>query len=562
MTSQSEARATKNSPTQSEEHLSALLQALPALIVTTTPAGEIEEISASYREYTGLTLEEARDWSLHEMIHPDDLEQAMQVWSRAIASGQPMQNEMRLRRHDGVYRWHLVQGKPLMADDGGIARWVTVSLDIEERKRAEIHQAYLAETTARLVSPLGSVGMLQEIARLAVPDLADICAIGLFDGSTRTVRVETAGMDEREAPHVAAIHLRAWRVAAGNELTMGDQISAGLPSFVPDFSVEHIYACAPNDDEIAAALEIRPRSVICVPLTARGETIGMGTFATTRSMREYSLHDLTLLTEVAGRLSIAIENLRLYEELRSTADELRRANNAKDEFLGLVSHELRSPLTTVHGNAELLLRSFDAISPEDRTLALRDIASESNRLGRIVENLLVLARLDQGKSLESEPVIVARVFEHVIARHRRSNPGRDYEIVEHGAPTIVSFVELYLEQVIENFIANAEKYSPVAAPIVIEIQRGDDRVTVSVLDRGPGIKAEDMDHLFEPFYRSEATSGQAAGLGIGLSVCKRLVEAQGGTIWARPRPGGGSEFGFSLPSIEDGEHAARVDPSS
>ena len=160
-----------------------LLGRIDGLLSAQEIAGDFEDISESYREYTGLTLDEAKNWADHAVIHPDDMESAMRVWTPALETGEPMQNEMRLRRHDGTYRWYLVQGVPVRDESGAIARWVTVAIDIDDRKRAEVHERYLAETTAKLVSPLDSTEMLAEIARLAVPNLADICAIGLFDQS-------------------------------------------------------------------------------------------------------------------------------------------------------------------------------------------------------------------------------------------------------------------------------------------------------------------------------------------------------------------------------------------
>ena len=124
-----------------------LLGAIPALIAITTPEGEIDEITQSYHDYTGLTAEEARDWRTHQVIHPDDFERAMAVWGVALGSVEPMQNEMRLRRYDGIYRWHLVQGTPVRDAHGGVRCWLTVSVDIEDRKRAELHARYLAEAT-------------------------------------------------------------------------------------------------------------------------------------------------------------------------------------------------------------------------------------------------------------------------------------------------------------------------------------------------------------------------------------------------------------------------------
>src|SRR6185295_16843043 len=138
----------------------------------------------------------------------------------------------------------------------------------------------------------------------------------------------------------------------------------GSDVFVSDFAASWIKSCAPDDTQRDAALDLGAKSIACVPLLARGEAIGMATFATTRSGRRYEERDHVLLQEVAARLSIALENLRLYQELRDKADALHRANAAKDEFLGLVSHELRTPLTAIKGNADILLRGFERIDKE------------------------------------------------------------------------------------------------------------------------------------------------------------------------------------------------------
>jgi signal transduction histidine kinase len=115
----------------------------------------------------------------------------------------------------------------------------------------------------------------------------------------------------------------------------------------------------------------------------------------------------------------------------------------------------------------------------------------------------------------------------------------------------VLFRSGYLELVIDNLLANAEKYSPSDAPITVQLQRTDEEVRVRILDLGAGIDPSDVDRLFEPFFRSQATSQRASGMGIGLAVCKRIIESQGGRVWARPRADAGSEFGFCVPVIED-----------
>lgn len=538
---------------ESEGRLRSVTDALPALVATTSVEGEIIDIDESYRQYTGLTLAQAQDWRNYQVIHPDDFEQAMVLWAEALASGEPLQNEMRLRRNDGTYRWHLMQAKPIRNRDGAIGRWVTVSVDIEDRKRAEARERYLAAITNSLVSPLESGDLLAEIARQAVPTLADVCTIGLFDETNQTVRVETATISEAERPFVEAIHLRAWRLHLDPARTIGEEITAGRPVCVPDATEAWARSCAPRDDQVEAALSLAPRSLMCLPLLARGETIGIVTFATTVSKRPYVQADFDLFVEVASRLSIALDNRQLYESLQVAADDLRHANAAKDEFLGLVSHELKTPITMILGNAEVLERRLDELDSASRSAALLDIHGEATRLHRIIENLLVLARLEQGVFVDREPMLVRRVVDAVVKDHRRSFPTRRFTFTWLMPSTPVLGSEQYLEQILRNLLSNAEKYSPAAAPIEIVGSRNTNELIVRVLDRGPGVSDDEVDQIFTPFYRSPATATLAHGVGIGLTVCRRLIEAQGGRIWAARRSDGGSEFGFSLPLAGDDE---------
>jgi PAS domain S-box-containing protein len=237
------------------------------------------------------------------------------------------------------------------------------------------------------------------------------------------------------------------------------------------------------------------------------------------------------------------------DELRRTQDQLYAANAAKDEFLSLVSHELKTPITTIIGNAEILHRRGSDLDERQRNDAVGDIRQGSERLNRIIENLLILARLDRGQVLEVEPLRVPRLVERVAERHERRFPGRP--IVrrwgEREERALVTAVESYVEQVADNLLSNAEKYSPPGAPIEVAIEREDATLTVRVLDQGVGITDEEAERLFTPFFRSPRVAQQTSGVGIGLAVCKRLVEVQGGRIWVQRRPGVGSEFGFSLP---------------
>ncbi len=248
------------------------------------------------------------------------------------------------------------------------------------------------------------------------------------------------------------------------------------------------------------------------------------------------------------------ERRQAEEALRATAEALRASNAVKDEFLGLVSHELRTPVTTMFGNARLLLERGDRLARHETQSMVADIAHDAERLLNIVENLLLLTRLDSGPHVDLEPQVLAGVVRTSIGSFRRRHPERGITLRCERRDLIVDADRTYLELVIENLLSNAHKYSPPGVDVEVVIALIGNEPGVAVLDRGIGITEAERARLFSPFYRSEPAKTRANGLGIGLALCKRIVEIQGGRIWAQPRVDGGSEFGFTLsPTRDPGE---------
>jgi signal transduction histidine kinase len=233
---------------------------------------------------------------------------------------------------------------------------------------------------------------------------------------------------------------------------------------------------------------------------------------------------------------------------QATAENLRQAVAIKDEFLGLVSHELRTPVTTIYGNARLLTgRLAASMSQEQRDEAITDIAEEAARLQRIIENLLVLAKFDSAQGVEMQTLHVGDKLAEVVGNFSARHPRRRVVTsVDEGLPS-AACNPVHLELVLTNLLSNADKYSPPEEPIEVIADFTGHSLRLRVLDRGDGITSEEAEKLFTPFYRADRTRRMAPGMGIGLAVCKRLVEAHGCSIWARPRESGGSEFGFTLP---------------
>jgi PAS domain S-box-containing protein len=251
-----------------------------------------------------------------------------------------------------------------------------------------------------------------------------------------------------------------------------------------------------------------------------------------------------------GRIIGASKVARDISERRQAERMVADALAVKDEFIGLVSHELRTPVTTIAGNAAILARRDNGLDEEARRQAIEDVRNEADRLNSIIENLLMLARLDRG-GIEPEPVALSHVLRRA-ARDQQAVNGRAIRIGidEGGESVIVAGDQGLLGHVIGNYLSNAEKYSPPDSPIDVIMDRIDGAARVRVLDRGIGIDASEAERLFESFYRSKNV-GRVGGVGVGLSVCRRLIRAIDGECWARAREGGGSEFGFSVPLYEE-----------
>ncbi|HLY14452.1 MAG TPA: ATP-binding protein [Candidatus Limnocylindrales bacterium] len=260
---------------------------------------------------------------------------------------------------------------------------------------------------------------------------------------------------------------------------------------------------------------------------------------------------------LAGAINVLVDitaHQAAEQTIRASAEALRQSNAVKDEFLGLVSHELRTPVTTIYGNAQLLRSRGERLSSENRTEMVADIAQDAERLLAVIENLLLLTKIEGGVPPDLEPQVLAHVIRSTIEGFS-TRRGRIITFTSVPAHHLVVDADrTYLDLLLGNLLSNADKYSRGDHPIEVVLRVAEGEVRVSVLDRGIGLPADvSSDDLFTPFYRAPAAREQASGMGIGLAVCKRLAEAQGGRVWAIPRDGGGAEVGFALPLAPEPE---------
>jgi signal transduction histidine kinase len=249
------------------------------------------------------------------------------------------------------------------------------------------------------------------------------------------------------------------------------------------------------------------------------------------------------ITEVEVLRRAVIE---LYDKLLLQNAELQRANASKDEFLGLVSHELKTPITTILA-ASALIRQRMGRGEEG---LIDDLEAETERLAAIVDNLLALARMDAGVNTMTEPVMLNHLVREEVERAARRDTTREYTFAADGEAVIDAVAE-QITMVLRNFIANAAKYSPTGSAISVRVTTDDNEAVLAVRDTGVVLQPHETEHLFEPFHRAESAGKHTTGVGIGLAVCKRVAESLGGTVEVvldrEPNIAPGTEFRLRLP---------------
>jgi signal transduction histidine kinase len=319
------------------------------------------------------------------------------------------------------------------------------------------------------------------------------------------------------------------------------------------------YAVAPSADWLV--LVDRPAGAAFAParaaLAAQLGALALATLAALVLLaweaRRIARHEHERESAYRAEESALASERALRLQLEAAVTELQARGMLRDAFIGVLSHELRTPVTTIYGAAQLLGRP--GLDGQRETL-LEDIREESDRLVRITEDLLVLSRAERGAlEIAPEPVLVQRLIPLVVAEVGRRFPGTPIEVVMAPDLAPVAADEGPLRQILGNLLTNAAKYAAGAATWVRAEQRGS-VVLIVVEDDGPGFAEPERHRLFDLFYRSASTPQATAGTGIGLYVVRQLVEAMGGSVEALPGPRGGARFEVRLPVADEDEEAA------
>jgi len=416
--------------------------------------------------------------------------------------------------------------------------------DVTERRALEAEQRFLAELGVRLGESLDPQETLVTVAKLAVPFLADFCVADLVEGEAQLRRVAVAHADP--AQEAAAERLRRFLLAPEGPSLGATALRRREPILISELVPGELESVTQGPEHLAAVRALSPRSLIAAPLFARGRALGVLLFVGVT--RRYGPEALRLARELASRASSAIENARLFEAAQ-------QALRARDEVLRVVAHDLRNPLNTIGLAAGGLAKG--GLDPAGVRKRAEGILRSSARMGRMIEDLLDVARIEAGKlALARAAIAPAELLEATIEAERllAVAAGLSLECVACPPLPYVWADRDRLGQVLENLIGNAIKFTSTGGSIRVGAKAEPGEVVFFVADTGMGISPEQQARLFDRFWQARGTDRRGAGL--GLAICKGIVEGHGGRIWVESVPGQGSTFSFSVPMAQAGENLA------
>jgi PAS domain S-box-containing protein len=563
---------------ESEARFRAIFASAPIGMAVADMQGRILSTNQALQKILGYTEDEMRGRViLAELAHPEDAQKGLEFFM-GLAQGKNERYEIDTRffARDGRLVWAQLAMALVRDLDGQPQFAIGMGIDITERKQAEAERlqllreqaarleaeaaqerlSFLAEASASLASSLDYGTTLQQVAQSVVPRLADWVTLNLLDehGDMRAVasgHTNLAG--ERLAQYLRELYPRSPEQPSSPLL---DVLREGKSRFIPEVDADVLRSISRDEEHLKLWQALAPRSAIIVPLSGQRGVLGSLSLITTAdSERRYTQADVALAEDLARRAALAVENAQLYAQAQTAIRTAEDAVRAREEFLSVAAHELKTPVTSLRGFAQLTLRALEQDRELDRDRlrhALMVVNQQSDKLRRLVAQLLDISRIQSGRlQLEIQEMDLGQLISDVVLGMQHQS---QYHTLNVDLPfqQQVRIDPLRLEQVLTNLLDNAIKYSPQGGPIDIELRRADPgHVSVSIRDRGPGIKPEFRAHIFERFYQAGAEAEHAAGMGLGLYISREIVELHNGTIEAQFPDNGGARFVITLPLISE-----------
>jgi PAS domain S-box-containing protein len=413
--------------------------------------------------------------------------------------------------------------------------------DVSEQKRIEREQSFLAEAGPLLAESLDYEQTLTRIGELAVREIADVCIIDIVSEDGKILRHSVTcreGCKQEVCDTLRAVDLERSRPHL-----MHAVLHEQRPVLLREPPQTLIASLAQGDEHLAALRAAEIRSMVGVPLIARGRLLGAIAFLSSSKSHLYDTADVRLAEELAQRAALAIENARLYRAAQ-------QATRTRDDVLSVVAHDLRTPLQDILMRARLLSDTQGHPELRSRKPLEEGIERAVRRMDRMIRDLLDVASLDAGRlSLVRKRLSAANLVAGAVHAQMPVATAASLTLQLDAAadlPDIDADSDRLL-QVFENLIGNAIKFTRPGGVITVGARREDGNVLFSIADTGPGIAAENVPRLFDRFW--QATRSDRRGAGLGLPIAKGIIEAHGGRIWAKSMPGHGSTFLLTVPAL-------------
>ncbi len=499
-------------------------------------------------------------------LHPEDRERTHQAVQRALAAESSGRFNMEYRTlglQDGLGRWVSAAGRAFFDGSGRAVRCVGTVLDITERKRAEAERdlflakeraarvaaeeaksraAFLAEAGPILSESLDYEETLKRLARLCVRSIADWCVIDMVQDGREIRRLVGAHSDPAKEPLLRELQ-RRYPPRSDSPHPSATILRTGEPLLLPERSDDDIRSFCEDDEHARIIRELGTRSVIVVPLVARGRTLGVISLCSASPGRRYGRPDLELAQELARRAAIAVDNADLYRQAQE-------AIRLRDEFLSVASHELYTPITSLMLSLDAMLPAAptgQALDPRAMHKLLDLVSRQGRRLVRLIGDLLDVSRIETGRlMLELADVELASLVRDVVERLEPDLARSRCSVSIRASDAVTGrWDPSRLDQVVTNLLSNAMKFGP-GQPVEASISTEDGVARLAVTDRGIGVSPDRQARLFQRFERA-APAEHYGGLGLGLYISRRIVEAHGGSIRIESEPGVGSTFTVELP---------------
>lgn len=529
-------------------------------IALTAADGRWLRMNPRFCQITGYSREEALELRFQDITHPDDVASEVAAFKQLIAREiDTYHREKRYLHKEGHTVWVDLTVSLLRDPAGRPKHFINVVEDITERRRAEERQRLLAGASQILLRSLDRRATLDDVAQLAVGSLCDWCMIATTTGG------------DNPGYEVAIVHAdptlksttREFRQRVLGVPNLAEILAKNQPQTTADFAALAADSWKLDYQGWETLHRLGAGPAMVVPLSMREQVLGQIVLVAGSTPRKFGSRDLETAQDLAQRVSLGVENARLYHQAQE-------AVRARDEFLSIASHELRTPLTPLHIHFQRLLRKRTGdleIAPQQLRRVLERCERQVRRLEALIDNLLDVSRISSGRlRLETETVDLVEVVQDVAGRFAEELSAAGCQLQLQSDATVQGeWDRLRLEQVVTNILGNAIKYG-CGKPIEITVEKTSAGGRLRIQDYGIGINGEDLNRIFRRFQRA-VSSRSYGGLGLGLYITRQIVDAHNGTIRVESQPGVGSVFVVELPRVlqnhapsdsESGSHRTTV----